>query len=90
MGFNCLYTYNCKTSIIGGKMAKKKVIVCEWFEEKQWGYDHALRVIESNHPRFIKGSRFDWGFANLATQEDGYELKIKPLSVVKKQVSTWH
>ena len=34
-------------------------------------------VIESDHPRFVEGTRLDWGFAETAI-EDGYILTIIP------------
>jgi len=34
-------------------------------------------VIESDHPRFTKGTRLDWGFAEIAV-ENGYILTIIP------------
>ncbi len=36
-----------------------------------------MRVVDSNHPRFSKGKRFDWGFAEIALRE-GYTLEILP------------
>lgn len=44
----------------------------------KWVYDtnihgKEMRVISSNHPRFIKGSRFDFGFFDIATDE-GYNI----------------
>ncbi len=55
-----------------------KKIVCEWIEEKEWGYNRAMRVIKSDHPRFVVGSRFDWGFASVAGCQ-GYALEILPV-----------
>lgn len=34
-------------------------------------------VTESNHPRFVVGSRFDWGFVQVALG-DGYSVEIEP------------
>ena len=33
-------------------------------------------VEQSNHPRFVKGTRFDYGFLKIAL-ENGYEVVIK-------------
>lgn len=55
-------------------------IVCEWIEEKDFGYGRAMRVIRSDHPRFVVGSRFDWGFATVAGCQ-GYSLEILPVPV---------
>lgn len=43
-----------------------------------FGYGKAMRVIESDHERFIKGSRFDFGFFNIATDED-YTIVSLPM-----------
>lgn len=56
----------------------KKRIVVQWVEEKEWGYGKAMRVVESNHPRFTAGSRFDFGFFSVAT-DDGYEIESRPM-----------
>lgn len=34
-------------------------------------------VTKSDHPRFIKGARFDWGFVQIALRE-GYTVEIVP------------
>lgn len=34
-------------------------------------------VIESDHPRFVEGIRFDWGFVETAIKE-GYIITIIP------------
>jgi len=47
-----------------------KTIVVKWVEESKFGYGKAMRVIESNHERFVPGSRFDFGFFRIATDED--------------------
>jgi hypothetical protein len=36
-----------------------------------------MRVVDSTHPRFSNGTRFDWGFAEIALKE-GYQLEILP------------
>lgn len=56
------------------------VIVVQWVKEKEWGYGKAMRVITSTHERFIVGSRFDFGFFSIATDE-GYVIISLPLEV---------
>ena len=34
-------------------------------------------VVESNHPRFVVGTRLDWGFVQVAL-DDGYAVTIHP------------
>jgi len=55
----------------------KKIVAqyVERFGEEVW---KEMRIIESNHPRFVVGSRFDFGFLQIASGE-GYEITIKPL-----------
>jgi len=55
-----------------------KTIVVKWVPETEFGYEKAMRVIESNHPRFTPGSRFDFGFFNIATDE-GYTIVSLPM-----------
>lgn len=55
-----------------------KIIVVKWIPEKMFGYDKAMRVIKSDHKKFIKGSRFDFGFFNIATNE-GYTIVSLPM-----------
>jgi len=57
---------------------EKKEIIVKWIEEKEWGYGKAMRVIESTHPRFTEGTRFDFGFFNIATDE-GYVITSYPM-----------
>lgn len=53
-----------------------KLIVAIWTKcDPKTGYEHELRVIESSHPRFVYGSRFDFGFLQVANRE-GYTVKI--------------
>ncbi len=42
-------------------------------------YDKEMRVIKSNHKRFTKGDRFDFGFMEIASLE-GYVIELLPLS----------
>ena len=55
-----------------------KTIVVKWVPDEQWGYGKAMRVIESDHPRFKKGTWFDFGFMSIATDE-GYTIVSLPL-----------
>jgi hypothetical protein len=52
-----------------------KIIRCVWVAEREWGYGKAMRVVDSTHPRFIVGSRFDYGFLDIAVTE-GYRVNI--------------
>jgi len=55
-----------------------KTIIIKWIPEEEWGYGKAMRVIESDHPRFMKGTRFDFGFFGIATDE-GYTIISLPM-----------
>ena len=55
-----------------------KTIIVKWVFEEKYGYGTAMKVIESNHKRFINGSRFDFGFFNIATEE-GYTIISLPM-----------
>ena len=55
-----------------------KTITVQWVKEYGLGYDKAMRVIESDHERFSKGTRFDYGFFNVATDE-GYRIISLPM-----------
>lgn len=61
-----------------------KIIIVRWVPEEAFGYGKAMRVIESTHPRFVKGYRFDFGFMNIATDE-GYTIISLPLEKVSKK-----
>jgi len=53
-----------------------KTIVVKWVhDDGQYGKE--MLVIESDHLRFIKGSRFDFGFFQIATDE-GYTIISLP------------
>lgn len=55
-----------------------KYITVQWqTEDIKWGYGKAMIVICSNHPRFINGSRFDFGFLDIASCE-GYVITVLP------------
>lgn len=55
-----------------------KSITVKWVEEHDYGYGKAMRVIESDHPRFVIGSRFDYGFFDIATNQ-GYKIVSLPM-----------
>ena len=55
-----------------------KIIVAQLVPEEGI-YKRALCVVFSTHPRFITGTRFDWGFANISMNE-GYSLTLLPLT----------
>ena len=55
-----------------------KTIIIRWVPEETFGYGKAMRVIDSDHERFINGSRFDFGFFSIATDE-GYTIISLPL-----------
>ena len=56
-----------------------KIIIVKWVEEREFGYGKAMQVIESDHERFSKGSRFDFGFFRIATDE-GYTIISLPMA----------
>ena len=57
-----------------------KTIIVKWVPEEEYGYSKAMRVIESDHPRFTKGYWFDYGFFGIATDE-GYTIVSLPLDI---------
>lgn len=59
-----------------------KTIVVKWIKEEEFGYGKAMRVIESDHERFSKGTRFDYGFFNIATEE-GFTIISLPMDEEK-------
>ena len=60
-----------------------KTIVVRWYPECGV-YSHAMRVIESDHPRFEKGTRFDFGFFSIATGEGYTIVSLPPIEAVKE------
>jgi len=59
-------------------LTQMKYIAVQWQPENpKWGYGKAMKVICSNHPRFNNGSRFDYGFLDIASCE-GYTITILP------------
>ena len=58
-----------------------KTIVVEWVACDGF-YEKEMCVIWSDHERFTKGSRFDYGFFNIASSE-GYTIISLPMKRVK-------
>ena len=50
-------------------------IVVKWIPEEEFGYKKAIM---SDHPRFIIGTRFHFGFFDIATDQ-GYTIVSIPL-----------
>lgn len=48
-------------------------MVLDWVEPYQSYGSGILKVIQSDHPRFVEGTRLDWGFLSIAL-EQGYRL----------------
>ena len=48
-----------------------------WVESNEQAYDQVMRVVYSDHPRFKKGTRFDYGFLGIASRE-GYIIEVLP------------
>ena len=60
-----------------------KIIIVQWVVcspelYKLFGYKTEMRVIHSTHPRFVAGTRFDYGFNGIAI-EDGYTIIQLPV-----------
>ena len=53
-----------------------KTIICEIGPDDQ--YPWAMYVVASGHPRFVVGSRFDFGFMKIALNE-GYTVIVGPV-----------
>lgn len=53
-----------------------KYIAVQWQYENSY-YKKSMRVICSNHPRFRKDTRFDFGFLDIASCE-GYTITVLP------------
>lgn len=62
-----------------------KFIIVKWVPEETLGYGKAMRVVSSNHERFIVGSRFDFGSFSIATDE-GYTVISFPMEEDDKEV----
>ena len=54
-----------------------KIIIVQWIPEEGL-YGQAMQIIYSTHPQFIKGTRFDFGFFQIATNE-GYIITSLPM-----------
>lgn len=55
-----------------------KKIVVKWFAtQNDKMYAKEMRVVYSNHERFVTGSRFDFGFLSIASNE-GYIIEVLP------------
>ncbi len=55
-----------------------KKIILKWVaRSNETGYTKEMRIIYSNHERFVEGSRFDFGFLSIAST-DGYIIEILP------------
>jgi len=50
-----------------------RTIVVQWIFDRNIQYGKEMRVVESDHPRFRPGNRFDYGFFDIATSE-GYSI----------------
>lgn len=59
-----------------------KIIMVQWINKINTVYNSEMRVILSTHERFVVGSRFDYGFFNIATQE-GYTIISIPAEEIK-------
>lgn len=53
-----------------------KKITVVWQAEDSF-YEKAMIVAYSDHERFIKGTRFDFGFMQIASRE-GYIIEVLP------------
>lgn len=54
-------------------------IIVKWIKcDPKTGYNEEMRVIASDHYRFVVGSRFDYGFMTIAGME-GYTITVIPL-----------
>lgn len=63
-----------------------KTIVVRWIPENSQ-YEKSMLVIASDHPRFVLGSRFDYGFMGIATDE-GYTVISLPMETIKSFFTT--
>jgi len=56
-----------------------KTIIVKWIPVKDDQFSRKeMRVIYSDHERFGEGTRFDYGFMNIAIRE-GYTIIVLPL-----------
>ena len=56
-----------------------KLIICKWIKTDDF-YEKEMRIVFSNHERFVVGSRFDFGFMNV-TVDEGYMIQLLPYEV---------
>jgi len=49
----------------------------DWIEPYKELGENIPVVVKSNHPRYVKGTRLDWGYVQTALDE-GYTVEIKP------------
>lgn len=63
-----------------------KTIVVKWVPDDGM-YGMEMRVIESDHKRFVKGHRFDYGFFDIATSE-GYTIISLPMDAYLEPTKT--
>ena len=54
-----------------------KYVVVQWKTQANGQYRDEMRVVCSNHPRFVDGSRFDYGFMSISGRE-GYTVTVVP------------
>jgi len=60
----------------------KAKMVDDWVQPYSQSMMAIPVVIESDHPRFVEGTRLDWGFVQVAI-EDGWIVTIEPHEVNK-------
>ena len=66
-----------------------KTIIVQWIPEKEFGYGKAMKVIYSDHKRFVAGSRFDFGFFDIATNEGYTIISIPPNKKAMEIIKTF-
>ncbi len=62
-------------------------IIVEWIKEDDYVYGMGMRVISSDHPRFIEGSRFYYGFMNVATKQGYTVISLPTKDIIKENDS---
>ena len=66
-----------------------KSIIVQWIPvDNDPFYKTEMRVVVSDHPKFDKGSRFDYGFFGIATMEGYVIISLPPKQEVKKDDET--
>ena len=61
-----------------------KVIVVRWVPEETFCSGMAMRVVASDHPRFSTGTRFDFGFFKIATEEGFAICSLPPTDTMEQ------